>query len=95
MNVKTASGDVYVISPDIILLYGDAGIELRLNQRNLQTLERVRNSLECVKDADVKGRRFTVAYNGQLDDYRFDLDSGTQVRSPAWQFQIESAEEPV
>lgn len=86
MDVKTAPGDVYVLSPSEILIYGEAGIALKLNQRNLGILESVYKTLDCVKDFDVKDRGFTVAYSPERHDFRFEPLRGEQVRVPAWQF---------
>lgn len=89
MDVSTSAGDVYFLDENRILIYGEQGITLQLSQRNLQVLDRVYKTLDCVKDNDAKDRRFTVAYSPERHDFRFEPIKGDQVRCPAWQFGFE------
>jgi hypothetical protein len=86
MDVKTAPGDVYVLNKDAILLYGENGIELRLNQRNLGKLRGVQGTDQLVRDVDAKGRRYHVAWDPATKEFAFEPTRGEAVRSPAWMF---------
>ncbi len=77
MDVRTQPGDVYELHPNCIILYGDGGIALTLNQRNIETLRQVVKTQDCVKDNDSKDRRFTVAYNHSTERFRFEPFKGT------------------
>lgn len=84
MDTKTESGDVFVLDAERILVYGMAGIVLKLGQRNLETLRSVAKTQSCVKDTDMADRRFTVAYNEQLQSFRLEVNGGETVRVAAW-----------
>lgn len=90
MDTRTEPGDIFILDENTTLVYGGFGIALRLSKRNHIALERVYKTLECVKDIDSKDRRFTVAYRGDCNDFRFDLASGEQVNVPAWEFGFDA-----
>lgn len=89
MDTRTEAGDVFALSDNEVLVYGREGIALKLNKRNLETLQRVYDTLDCVKDYDIRDRRYTVAYNVDRQDFRFEPVKGDQVRVAAWQFGFE------
>lgn len=84
MDVRTESGDVYMLDENRILVYGSGGIELQLGQRNLEVLRGVAKTLNCVKDTDSKDRRFTVGYDILSKKFRFEPFHGEVVRVDAW-----------
>jgi len=85
MNVKPEAGDVYFLDAERILVYGLAGIVLKLGQRNLERLRTIYRTHECVKDTDMSDRRFTVAYDENWQKFRFEVVGGETVRVEAWQ----------
>jgi hypothetical protein len=79
MDVSVKAGDIYNLDGEISV-YGSNGIELRLGRANQETVRQVMKTLDCVKDSDVKDRRFTVAYNPSMKSFRFEPTRGETVR---------------
>lgn len=79
MDVRTKAGDIYMLN-DELTVYGSDGIALRLSSHNVEAALQTKKTLDCIKGADVKGRRYTVAYSGTTQGYRFDLADGGSVR---------------
>lgn len=84
MDTRTESGDVYELTPNCILVYGSGGIELRLTQRNLDTLRNAAKSSDVQKDSDGKDRKFSVIYESTMDQFIIEPNKGEVVRVPTW-----------
>lgn len=79
MDVRVGAGDVYMLDGELTI-YGSNGIELRLNRINIENILRVKKTQDCIKDSDIKDRRFTVAYNPSIKSFRFEPTRGETVR---------------
>jgi hypothetical protein len=84
MDVRTQSGDVFVLDENKILIYGSHGIELCLNQRNLDVAREARKTMACLKDQDTKDVRFTVGYLESNESFRFEPTKGERIEVKAW-----------
>lgn len=83
LDVRTRSGDIYVLD-DLTLVYGDAGIALKLTERNMRNVLRACTELTPIKDLDSRQRRFTASYDMKMDNFLFQPYGGLDITVKAF-----------